>query len=59
VCLEMVFRLILLDVLTLLEFLFGVVLFNCLKSNLERSFKLKGSIKELFKHKVWLRGVDI
>jgi hypothetical protein len=55
----MVFRLILLDVLTLLEFLFGVVLFNCLKSNLERSFKLKGSIKELFKHKVWLRGVDI
>jgi hypothetical protein len=39
---------ILLDMLTLLEVLFGVVLFNRLKSNLEMSFKLKGSIEELF-----------
>jgi hypothetical protein len=38
----------LLDVLTLLEFLF--VLFNRLKSDLEMSFKLKGSMEELFRH---------
>jgi hypothetical protein len=35
-------------VLTLLEFLF--VLFNCLKPNLEKSFKLNGSMEELFRH---------
>lgn len=45
----------LLDVLALLEFLL-CDLINLLKSNLERSSKLKESIDELFKQKVWLRG---
>jgi hypothetical protein len=54
-----VFRQILLDVLSLLEFLFSVVLFNRLKSNLEISSKLKRSIEELFKHEVWLIGVHV
>lgn len=48
----MVFRQILLDVLILLEFLFGVVLFNHLKFNLEKSYKLKGSIEELFRQEI-------
>jgi hypothetical protein len=34
-------------------------LINLLKSNLEMSFKLKESIEELFKQKVWLRGVHV
>jgi hypothetical protein len=35
-------------VLTLLE-LYFIVLFNCLKSNLERNSKLKESFEELFR----------
>jgi len=46
-----VFRQILLDVLTLLEFLL-CDLINLLKSNLERSSKLKESIEEFFRHEV-------
>jgi len=36
-----------------------VVLFNRLKPNLERSSKLKGSIEEVFRQEVWLRGIHI
>jgi hypothetical protein len=50
---------ILLDVLTLLEFLFGVVLFSRMTSNLERSSKLKGSIEELCRQEVWLRSGQV
>jgi hypothetical protein len=57
VCSKKVFRQILLDVLTLLDYLCDLI--NRLKSSLEMSSKINELIEELFRHEAWLKDVHV